>query len=131
LNYDAGSFQLTGTPTANGLFSVGMAVTDSAGRTGLQTLTIRVGNANVITSSYNLITGAVNHLTISAHGNRCVASGMVSARFGTIALGCSSTSGLISGTPTVRARNRCRDPRYSDATGQLAFKAFNIQIQVL
>ena len=60
LQYNVSTFTLSGTPSAGttGVYTLGMKVTDSAGHANLQTLTLRVGVINVITTALHLADAA-------------------------------------------------------------------------
>jgi hypothetical protein len=60
LTYDSNTFTLSGTPSAMGFFPLAFQVTDGAGAGNTQTLTLRVGSLNTITSPYRLPDAALN-----------------------------------------------------------------------
>jgi hypothetical protein len=73
LFYSAASSTLSGTPAAGttGVYPLGFRVTDSAANSNTQSLTVRIGNINVITSPYRLTDGAMGHpydVTLTSSG---------------------------------------------------------------
>ena len=51
----------TAVAIANGVFTAEVQVTDAANHTNVQSLPIRIGTINIITSPYRLVNGALNH----------------------------------------------------------------------
>ena len=60
LQYNASAFTLSGTPNpgTTGVYTLGMKVTDSAGHANVQTLTLRIGVINIITTALHLADAA-------------------------------------------------------------------------
>ena len=70
-----GTFTLSGTPTVNGVFPLGIRVTDSLNHITVEALTIHIGAPLVITTPYQLTSGALNHaydVQLTASALRCL-----------------------------------------------------------
>jgi photosystem II stability/assembly factor-like uncharacterized protein len=136
LIYTAATATLAGTPTTTGVFVAGMKVTDSANNSNVQSLTIRVGTINVITTPYRLTDGALDHLydvVLTATGMAPITWSLAppssSPPTNLLPTGLSVTSnGHITGTPTVTGFFNFV-VRAVDATGQAAVKVLAISIQ--
>ena len=102
LAFNAGTFVLAGTPTVTGVFPAEVRVTDVAGHANVQSLPIRVGNINVITSPYRLTDGALNHaysLQLTATGTALTWSFLAGGGNNPLPPGLSlGSNGVISGT---------------------------------
>src|SRR5262249_6101073 len=133
LVYNASMFMLSGTPTATGLYAAEVRVADQASHTNVQSLPIRIGNLNVITSPYRLTDGALNHafsLQLTATGAAPIGWSFLAGNGSNpLPPGLSlSNSGVISGAPTAFGFYSF-EVRAVDATGQPAQKALSISVQ--
>jgi hypothetical protein len=129
---NAATFALSGTPTpgTTGVYTLGMKVTDSAGHVNVQTLTLRIGVINVITTALHLADaalGAPYDVTLAATGTAPIAWSMAPASSSLppgLSLG---GTGHIAGTPTSFGFTSFV-VRAVDATGQAAFKTLSINV---
>jgi outer membrane protein assembly factor BamB len=119
--------QVAGTPTAAGTSTVGLRVTDAAGRSSQRTFTITVTSFAITTSS--LPAGVINapySATLAASGG---SGGLTwSLQAGTLPAGLGlSTGGVVSGTPTAGA-SATLTFKVTDGTGATATRALALTI---
>jgi large repetitive protein len=122
--------QISGAPTASGTFPFTLHVSDASGKTATKDLSIRIGAAlTVVTSSLaSLQTGVATTQQLTASGGVPPYSWAVVS--GSLPPGLAlSTSGLISGTPTV-AGNFSFTIRVSDSSAASANRAFTLAVSV-
>ena len=128
LGYNAGTRTISGTPSQSGTFSASFTITDFAGHTNAQTLTIQI-DPLVITSPAQLATayaGTAYSATLSATG---VGPVTWSVLFGSLPPGLTLTGTTISGTPTVSCCFYSFTVRATDSIGQTTTKSIAINVQ--
>ncbi len=122
---------LSGTPTANGAYPIGLRVTDSLNNSTVVTLTIRIGAALTITSPYNLTSGALNRpysVQLTAVGVEPILWTLAPASSALPPGLFLNSGGSITGTP-IEATFRDFIVRAVDALGRSALRTFSISIQ--
>jgi large repetitive protein len=122
--------QISGAPTASGTFPFTLHVSDASGKTATKDLSIRIGAAlTVVTSSLaSLQTGVATTQQLTASGGVPPYSWAVVS--GSLPPGLAlSTSGLISGTPTL-AGSFSFTIRVSDSGAASANRAFTLAVSV-
>lgn len=98
LSVNSNTGLITGTPTVGGISNVTLSATN-AGGTGTKTLTITVNSAPVITSAGSAVTGVGQSFSYQITGSYSPTSyGATGLPAG---LSVNSTTGLISGSPTI------------------------------
>ncbi|HUB34355.1 MAG TPA: putative Ig domain-containing protein, partial [Bryobacteraceae bacterium] len=126
---NAGTGQISGTPTQVGSFSFGVQVRDAAGVQAQQTFTITIANALTITTAPVLPSASLSvayQVTLAAAGGRSPYAWSVTA--GALPAGLTfSASGQIAGTPTAAGSFQFT-ATVSDATGTQANKDFSLSV---
>ena len=131
MTYDTPTRTLSGTPLESGVFPIGFRGTDSGGNEVVQTLTLRVGAGNVITSQYRLPDAAQNqpyNVQLTATGAAPIAWSLLPAANGLPAGITLSASGLLSNAPTQLGYFNF-GVRAIDANGVEAIKILSINVQ--
>ena len=127
LTYNPSTFALgvNQTPTAVGVYTVGMRLTDSSGNTGVEPLTIRVSPLDITTQVLpNPTFGTAYRFTLGASG---VGPVSWSVFIGSLPAGLSLVGNTITGTPTGTIGSSFT-LRVVDAAGQVAKQNFFLSV---
>ena len=103
MSYVASTRTLSGTPTASGVFTFSLRVSENGGGSNMQSFTLRVGTGNVITNPYSLPNAAQNHtyaVQLFATGVGPITWSLLPAASGLPPGITLSPSGLLSNPPT-------------------------------
>ena len=134
LNYNGTTFTFSGTPAAGstGVYPIAIRVTDSAGHSNVQTLTIRIAVINVITTAFRVGDAALGKsydVTLTASGTAPFVWSLAPSSSLPPGLSITNVGGVghISGTPTQLGFLQFLI-REVDQTGQVALKPLAINV---
>jgi hypothetical protein len=129
--YNSGTQTFSGIPTESGTFPISVSLTDGAGTTVFQALTIGVDTLLITTvSTLNTALQGVPYMGVglSAQGIGSVTWAITSGSLPD-GLSLNAADGSITGTPTVSCCSYVFTVRATDAAGQTAVQTFTIPVQ--